>query len=98
MTGHAEHSVEHTRIRDATIPELGVDHDLTRGGRVGHESSGQWSVVGYVNKTTAADRWPLILLLAPADAHVEADHTVLVAGADKGNVTIHIVLPLNDLL
>jgi hypothetical protein len=45
MTGHAEHSIEHTRIRDATVPELGVDHELTRGGGVRHESSGQWSGV-----------------------------------------------------
>jgi hypothetical protein len=29
-------------IRDAAIPKLGVDHELTRGGRVGHE---QWSAV-----------------------------------------------------
>jgi hypothetical protein len=37
MAGDAEHSMQDPRIRDAAIPELGVDHELTRGGRVGHE-------------------------------------------------------------
>src|SRR5580692_389219 len=40
IAGDAEHSMENAGIRDAAIPELGVDHELTRGGRVGHESSG----------------------------------------------------------
>ena len=52
--------------------------------------SDQWSV--------ATDHWPLLLFLAPADLHVEADNTVLVAVADEGNAAIDIVLPLNDLL
>jgi hypothetical protein len=42
MAGDAEHSMQDPGIRDAAIPKLGVDHELTRGGRVGHE---QWSVV-----------------------------------------------------
>src|SRR5438552_12057389 len=39
-----------------------------------------------------------ILFLLAADADVEADDTVLVAGADHGNVPRKEVLPLNDLL
>jgi len=42
MAGDAEHSMQDPGIRDAAIPKLGVDHELTRGGRVGHE---QWSAV-----------------------------------------------------
>ncbi len=37
VAGDAEHRIEDAGIRDAAIPELGVDHKLARGGRVGHE-------------------------------------------------------------
>ena len=35
---------------------------------------------------------------AAADAEIEADYAVLVAGADYGKISFHIVLALNDLL
>jgi hypothetical protein len=103
MTRDREHDVEDTRVRDAASPELGIDHELTRGGRFGHE---RWPVVSgqrSVNKTTGCrplitGHRPLLSFPAVADAHVEADHPILVAVADEGNVAIHIVLPLDDLL
>jgi len=35
-----------------------------------------------------------LLFLALANAHIEADNTVLVAVTDEGNVAIHVVLAL----
>jgi hypothetical protein len=83
MTRNAEHRTEDTRVRDSAGSDLGIDHELTRGGRVRHEF---WSC------------FPSELLLATADAQIETYHSVLVAGADEGNVAIEIVLSLNDLL
>ena len=37
VAGDAKHGFENTRVRDAAGPELRVDHELARGGRVGHE-------------------------------------------------------------
>ena len=37
MARNTKHRVEDARIRDAASPELGVHHELTRGGLVGHE-------------------------------------------------------------
>ncbi len=100
MAGDAEHRIKDAWVGDAASPELGVDHELTSRGRVGHEF--QLSGLGF--QTPAGRLWSgdglrsLFLLFAVADAHVEADHAILVTGADDRNVTIHIVLPLDDLL
>jgi len=36
VTRNAKHGIEDARVRHAAGPELGVDHKLTSGGRVGH--------------------------------------------------------------
>src|SRR5258708_4157385 len=92
---NSEHGIEHALVADSTGAQLALNHRQAQGGiRVrldgrGHSESGGPSDYRII---------PLMLFLPPADAHIEADHTVLVARAYRRNIAIEIVFALNDLL
>ena len=52
----------------------------------------------FKNKPNPPSRSAMRLFLSPADAQVEADHAVLVAQANDGDIAGDVVLHLNDLL
>jgi hypothetical protein len=58
VAGDLKHGVEDAWVGDPACPELGLDHMLTSGGRVGHE---RWSVV--------SDQWSVGTLGLPATDH-----------------------------
>jgi hypothetical protein len=91
VTRHSRHRIEHTSIGNAARPQLGIDHAQPE-----TREYGGFARIIHAQLEGCPAR--PILFLAPPNADIEADHAVLIAGTDNGDIAIDVVFALNDLL